>query len=586
MLPGKAYSVRKTVSDFLLDAFDGVLGAEPLSRHERRESFISSNMLAGSIGVVLWLLHWIFLGEPDAATWVFFAFLWVPFFLGLLVKGGGDLEVGEAGSALCLGSFVIFTAVFTGGMTSPALPWLLIVPLEASVSGRLVPILTAASLAAFGFVLCAVLEMMGWLPASRIDPSLAGFAYGASVFSALMVGTLTLRAFQRRHEYQVANALASARLHRSLTNNAADLITRHLASGTVVYASPSVEGLLGVRACEFEGLSPAMFVHIQDLKPVEMALARTLVTGSNAVDFRLRRRDGTYVPVEMRTQSIDGEIVAVTREVSARNAQLADLMIARDRAEATSQARLRFLASVTHELRTPLNAIIGFADMMRNEVFGPVGHSRYSEYADHIRDSGLHLVDLVSDLLDMSKIEAGKFTIERKRVELAPLFRECVAMVSAAAETAGVIVECDVAPNFTLLADRRALKQSLVNLLSNSIKFTLSEGRVKLSAMEAGDDVVIKIADSGVGIPAADIHRIGKPFEQVEGAMNSLHKGTGLGLSLVKALAELHGGDMKIESALGDGTTVILRLPQLNIGVVAQSDQTLVFPEKFRSRAQ
>ena len=580
----RAFGVRKSVADFLLDAFDGVLGSETNSDRQRRQSFISANMLAGIIGVALWLMHWLLLGPVDFVTGVFLVFFWVPLFLGVWVQNGGALETGETGSALCLGGFSIFTAAFIGGVTSPALPWLLIVPLEAAISGRRGPVAAAASVSGFGFIVCAVLELMGWMPMSRVEPGIASFVYGASLFAAMIVGTLTLRTVQRRHELQLEDAHGMAQLHRSLTDNSADLISRHLAGGTVVYASPAVEELLGVQAQEFEGLSPAMFVHIQDLKKVEGAFARTLIAGPKIVEFRLRRRDGSYVPVEMKTQSVDGEIVAVTREVSMRNDRVEELTVARDQAEETSQARLRFLASVTHELRTPLNAIIGFADMMRNEVFGPVGHSKYSEYADHIRDSGLHLVDLVSDLLDMSKIEAGKFTIERKRVELAPLFDECVAMVSGSAATAGVFIECEVSANLCLLADRRALKQSLVNLLSNSIKFTLSEGRVKLSAIETGGDVIIKIADTGVGIPAADINRIGKPFEQVEGGMKALHKGTGLGLSLVKALTELHGGDMQIESALGDGTTVTLRLPQVTVDDVSKPDDTLVFPEKFRSR--
>ena len=193
-------------------------------------------------------------------------------------------------------------------------------------------------------------------------------------------------------------------------------------------------------------------------------------------------------------------------------------------------------------------------------------------------------MDLVSDLLDMSKIEAGKFTIERRRLELKPLFDECVTMVSGSAEAAGVVLECEVGPGVSVYADRRALKQIIVNLLSNSIKFTLTEGRVRLSAVETAGGINIVVADTGVGIPAADLDRIGKPFEQV-GGMRSLHKGTGLGLSLVKALTELHGGDMKIDSALGDGTTIKLHIPQSVRAEEIQADDTLVFPERFRVRA-
>jgi cell cycle sensor histidine kinase DivJ len=276
--------------------------------------------------------------------------------------------------------------------------------------------------------------------------------------------------------------------------------------------------------------------------------------------------------------------VAVTRDVSEHTAEVVELSSRREEADEALRARTRFLASITHELRTPLNAIIGFSDVMRNEIFGPVGHTKYREYADHIRNSGMHLVDLVSDLLDMSKIEAGKFTIERQACDVRTLAEESVAMVKGLADEAGVELRVDVPERLTLSADARALKQSLINLMSNAVKFTPSEGRVTVSARVDGGDVVIKVTDTGVGIPEKDLARIGKPFEQVEGAMQRLHKGTGLGLSLVKSLTELHGGTMSITSALGDGTTVTLRLPIVAAAVPA-ADGTLVYPAKFRVRA-
>jgi cell cycle sensor histidine kinase DivJ len=236
-------------------------------------------------------------------------------------------------------------------------------------------------------------------------------------------------------------------------------------------------------------------------------------------------------------------------------------------------------------LRTPLNAIIGFSDMMRSEVFGPLGSPRYAEYAELIRNSGMHLVDLISDLLDMSKIEAGKMTIDAKPCELKPLFDECIAMVLPQADKAGIELVQAIAPGTpVLMADRRALKQSLINLLSNAVKFTLSEGRVTLSAHVEGPMMLVRVADTGVGIPEKDLNRIGKPFEQVEDVQR-LHKGTGLGLSLVKALAELHGGTMEIQSALGDGTTVTLKLPLKPVETTPVDEGTLVYPEKFRARA-
>jgi len=578
------YGLRRSVAAFLLDAFDGVLGAEPAGERERRDAFVSANLLAGAVGIVLWPLHWALVGPVDFLTGMAFFFLWTPLILGLLVKTEQmDLAQGEAGSAFVLGGFVTFAALFTGGLTSPALPWLLIVPVEAAISGRRSAVTISAVMSAFGFLIVSYLTMIGWLPASRLDPSIASVVYGTSLFAALVVGTLSLRAFQRRHAQEEALAKANAALHRSLTDAAADLITRHAADGTVLYASPAAEEMLGLPAHELEGLSPAMIVHIQDLKTVSDAFARAAKGQPQTIEFRLRRRDGAYVPVEMRAQGIDGEIVAVTRDMTDMHSMIRDLKAVHERMEESTRARSRFLATITHELRTPLNAIIGFSDVMRHEMFGDLGNDKYREYAELIRNSGIHLVDLVSDLLDMSKIEAGKFTIERKTCELKPLVEECLAMVMGAAAEAGVELVADVPVGLTLQADRRALKQSLINLLSNAIKFTLSEGCVTLRAREEGGAVVLSVADTGVGIPEKDLARIGKPFEQVEGDMARLHKGTGLGLSLVKSIAELHGGTMTIESALGDGTTVTLRLPQGE--AMPAADGTLIYPEKFRARA-
>ncbi len=580
------YNFRRFWANFLLDAFDGVLGSEPEGEAGRRQSFVSANLLAGGMGVALWPLYFAFVGPVDAATAAGFMFLWAPLGIAILVKSETiSLEQGQMASAIALSGFVSLLAIYTGGLASPLLPWLVIVPLEAAISGKRSAVTIATCIAGAGFFLGAVLSLMNWLPASRIPVELAPFAYGVSVFAAIVVGMFAMRTLQRRNEHEISRARANAAWHRALTDNAADLITRHRADGAVLYASPAVEEMLGLRARELEGMAPAMFVHIQDLKAVELAFASAARGEVRSVAFRLRRRDGTYLPVDMRVQGGNGEAIAVTRDMSNAKAEIVELAQALDKAEEVSRAKSRFLASVTHELRTPLNAIIGFSDVMRHELMGPIGTPKYREYAELIRNSGSHLVDLISDLLDMSKIEAGKFTIEAKLVELKPVADECLAMVKVAADEAGVELVCDVAPGLSLMADRRALKQCLINLLSNAIKFTLTEGKVTLKARKAGSDIMLSVSDTGVGIPEKDLARIGKPFEQVEGEMQRTHKGTGLGLSLVKALAELHGGAMMIESALGDGTTVTLKLPIAQREDVPAEPGEVVFPEQFRVRA-
>jgi cell cycle sensor histidine kinase DivJ len=426
---------------------------------------------------------------------------------------------------------------------------------------------------------------MGWLPASRIDPAFTGFAYGVSVFAAIIVGMFAMRVAAAERARSGERARANAAWHRMLTDNAADMITRHTASGTILYASPAAEAMLGLRARELEGMNPAMFVHIQDLKTVLQAFVAAARGETHTVAFRVRRRDGDLSAGRDARAGRGRQAGCHTRDMSMAKAEIIELAQALDKAEEVSRAKSRFLASVTHELRTPLNAIIGFSDVMRHELMGPIGTPKYREYAELIRTSGSHLVDVISDVLDMSKIEAGKFTIERKLVELKPVADECLAMVKVAADEAGVELVCDVAPGLSLMADRRALKQCLINLLSNAIKFTLTEGKVTLKARKAGIDMMLSVSDTGVGIPEKDLLRIGKPFEQVEGEMQRTHKGTGLGLSLVKALAEMHGGAMMIESALGDGTTVTLKLPLAQRDDVPAEPGAVVFPEKFRARA-
>jgi two-component system, cell cycle sensor histidine kinase DivJ len=236
------YNFRRFWADFLLDAFDGVLGSEPETEAGRRQSFVSANLLAGGMGVALWPLYFAFVGPVDAATAAGFLFLWAPLGIALLLKSETlSLAQGQMASAIVLAGFVSLVAIYTGGLASPLLAWLVIVPLEASIAGKRSSVTIASCVAGAGFFLAAVLSLMNWLPASRIAPELAPFAYGVSVFAAIIVGMFAMRTAQRRNEHEVARARANAAWHRALTDNAADLITRHGADGRVLYASPAVE---------------------------------------------------------------------------------------------------------------------------------------------------------------------------------------------------------------------------------------------------------------------------------------------------------------------------------------------------------
>jgi len=264
-----------------------------------------------------------------------------------------------------------------------------------------------------------------------------------------------------------------------------------------------------------------------------------------------------------------GDIVAVTRDVAERKAHERDLIQARDLAEGASRAKSRFLANMSHELRTPLNAILGFSEVMTHQMFGPIT-ARYVDYAQLIHESGGDLLGLINSILDMSKIEAGRFQIQPEAFDLAEVADQGLRFVRFVAERSGVTLEETIDPSARrIFADKRAVSQIMINLLSNGVKFTPRGGTVRIAAALVGDDVEISVADTGVGIDHADLNRLGQPFEQVDSEYTRTKEGTGLGLALVRALAHLHGGRMTIESLLGEGTTVRVRLPQA--GAATQS---------------
>ena len=248
-----------------------------------------------------------------------------------------------------------------------------------------------------------------------------------------------------------------------------------------------------------------------------------------------------------------------------RTRELEDLnrkyQVEKDRAEAANRAKSEFLANMSHELRTPLNAVIGFSEVMQSGLFGPLGSDRYEEYARDIHQSGNYLLNVINDILDMSKIEAGRFTLDRESFDLCPMIKETVSMVSLQAKAKNITMETRISDSLTVFADRRAMKQITLNLLSNAVKFTGEGGRVMVRARNMSGAVTLTIEDNGCGIPHAALRKLGRPFEQVQNQFSKNHNGSGLGLAISRSLAELHGGALKIRSREGRGTIVSVRIP-------------------------
>ena len=281
---------------------------------------------------------------------------------------------------------------------------------------------------------------------------------------------------------------------------------------------------------------------------------------------RIKEHEQKLVDNDLRLRATVKDLKRSQAALERQTIELADLAERysqeKARAEEANQTKSKFLANMSHELRTPLNAIIGFSEIMESGMFGALGSEKYQEYCHDILNSGHYLLEVINDILDMSKIEAGRMKLDMEPLDLSRTLAESLRVVSGRAQDKSLVVDADIEQSIPVVADRRATKQIMVNLLSNAVKFTPEGGKVVVRSHVLNDEIVLLIADSGIGIAPQSLKRLGRPFEQVESQLTKTYHGSGLGLAIARSLAHLHGGSMKLRSKLGAGTVVRVSLPR------------------------
>jgi cell cycle sensor histidine kinase DivJ len=542
----------------------------------RHQSFIASHLLGGLLALCVFPIYLVVSGKPSLLSAAAFLWLLSPIGIAIFLSRTGKFAAAHLASAANFAGLVTYCAWLTGGLSSWLIPWMVAVPLEAALATDRRIVAWAAGVAGLGLTILGLGEWFGYMQAPHalsLSPILLAFI-GAMTATAYCAALAVM--VQLVHKRSETAIRAGEERYRLLAENATDMITRHDEKGRVVFASLGAQQLFGEPAQKIIGDGLFERVHVADRPAYLTALSRCHANSEPiAVEFRVRRAGAAgparYVWVEMRCRPMRPQdttaverpsIVSVTRDVSDRKAQEAELTRTRDEAESASRAKTQFLANMSHELRTPLNAVIGFSEILNRELFGALGEARYRDYARLIHESGEHLLNVVNDILDMSKIEAGKFKIVKEPFEVASLVKSCCDLMRHTAEQRSLSLIVDVAPGIPELpADKRACKQMLLNVISNAIKFTDPGGWVRVSARVEGESVELVVADNGIGIAEADLPKLGSPFVQANNSYDRSYDGAGLGLSVVKGLARLHGGQLELASTLGQGTTATILLP-------------------------
>ncbi len=574
------------VLNIIRDCLDALL--HPSARYDaltraRHRAFIAPRLLGSLVAFAAFPVYLAMRGAPTALEAVAFTWLIVPILLSWFLSRTGRYEGAHVLSSLAMAGMVMTLAMKTGGIESFAAIWLVVVPLEAALSASRRVVAFASVLALACGALLIVFGHFDLLPTPDWSVALRGALTAFGVMSATVYAAALAFGAESLARVSVSLLNVEEDRYRLLARNMSDVISRHRRNGAVQFISPAVETMLGTPVTRLLGHGLFDRVHVADRPAYLTALSDAARDGeARSVEFRLKRdaarggergqhHPGDFIWVEMRCRPLEQasqtaapefEVVAVMRDVTDRKIQEQALGLARTAAEQADAAKTRFLATMSYELRTPLNAIIGFSEMIVQEEALMLDAARRREYAQLINDSGQHLLSVVNGILDMSKMESGNFEISPEPFAPRAALLNCCNLLALKARENGIDLVTRAPEDLPFLnGDPRAFKQIVLNLVSNAIKFTERGGMVTVSAGVDGSRLVLRVTDTGVGIAADDLKRIGDPFFQAGKTYQRRHEGTGLGLSIVKSLVGLHAGEITVQSKVNEGTTVTVALP-------------------------
>jgi cell cycle sensor histidine kinase DivJ len=549
-----------------------------LEERVRHEAFILRQLVSSLAIMAFAPLFLASYGAP--APWHALVFAWgvLPLCAVVLVSRTGNLILAQGVSVAGFVGVATTLAAGGGNAWQLALAWVVLAPLEGVFSQSRRLVFAGMAMAIASLVSLASAAALGWL-----DLGFSALHGLLLIVPAVLYASLTATTIlaQQRDQFR-ANATLNTR-QNALYEALGDLVIHHDATGAVDYVGRNCEPMFGLPARVLIGRGLFEHIHVADRPAFLKSIAEAANSSATiCTTLRLRtlfnregganRGEPMFRWIDMRARQIRvpshdaatgaAPVVTVIRDVTDARLQSEELEATRIALEEQNLWKDQFLANVSHELRTPLNAIIGFAEMLGNPQLTPPSPERRREYAEIIQQSGQHLLAVVNSILDMSKIQSGTFDITPEPFDIAPLIDSCCDMVKLKAQENGIeLVHAYPSKLAEIVGDKRACKQILINLLSNAVKFTPPRGRVTVNVRPDGNHLLIGVSDTGIGIAARDLGRLGDPFFQAGASYDRPYEGTGLGLSVVRGLVGLHGGTMTVESEVGKGTCVSIRLP-------------------------